>query len=474
MALAAFIAQFYRGSHRHRRFGADGGGNSFASRGTGRYLETVLTRLDLRGIPADELAGRLPRPAVTQDEPISVVRAIIADVRDRGDAALREYADRFDGGAPASFEVSDTDLAAAWRRLSPGLQSALESAHEGIDAFHRTQRRDRERHQHRGILVEGIQQPVDRAGLYVPGGRAAYPSTVLMTAVPARVAGVSDVVLCVAPGPGGTIADVTLGAAHLAGVDSVYAVGGAQAIAALAHGTESIPAVDVIAGPGNVYVATAKREVAGLVGVAAAFAGPSEIVVVADESVPTEFAAIDIIVQAEHGPGGLAWLITWDDAVADAVTASVGRLTDASPRRAEIESTLGAGGYAVVTDDADSAMVVANAIAPEHLQLMVADARSLVPQVRHAGAVFVGSLSPASVGDYLAGPSHVLPTNGTARFAGALTVADFCKDIHVITLDQAALDGVAEVVATLADAEGLTAHAESVRMRVTNANEERS
>ena len=428
----------------------------------------MLNRLDLTGVAPAELAGRLPRPVVDGDEPIDVVREIIASVRDRGDEALRELADRFDGGAPAAFRVSAAQMDAAWDRVDPALRDALQEAADSIEAFHRTQRHGPERHEHRGMVVEGIQQPVRRAGCYVPGGRASYPSTVLMTAVPARVAGVEQLCLCVPPASGGQVADVTLAAARIAGVDEVYAVGGAQAIAAMAYGTESIPAVDVIAGPGNVFVAIAKREVAGDVGVAAAFAGPSEIVVVADATAPVGYAAIDVVVQAEHGPGGLAWLITADQSVADNVTAEVARITEGSPRRDDIEATLAEGGYAVVVDDEDAAMIVANAIAPEHLQLMVADPRRLVPAVRNAGAVFLGPLSPASVGDYIAGPSHVLPTNGTARFAGALTVADFCKDIHVVTLDQGAIDNVANAVATIADAEGLAAHAESVRMRTSS------
>lgn len=428
----------------------------------------MLNRLDLTGVAPAELAGRLPRPVVDGEEPVDVVREIIGSVRGRGDAALRELADRFDGGAPPAFRVSTAQLDAAWRRVAPELRDALQEAAESIEAFHRTQRHAPERHEHRGMVVEGIQQPVRRAGCYVPGGRASYPSTVLMTAVPARVAGVDELCLCVPPAAGGEVADVTLAAARIAGVDEVYAVGGAQAIAAMAYGTESIPAVDVIAGPGNVFVAIAKREVAGDVGVAAAFAGPSEIVVVADATAPVDYAAIDVVVQAEHGPGGLAWLITADPSVADDITAEVSRITEASPRRDDIEATLAEGGYAVVVDDEAAAMIVANAIAPEHLQLMVNDPRRLVPSVRNAGAVFVGPLSPASVGDYIAGPSHVLPTNGTARFAGALTVADFCKDIHVVTLDQGAIDDVAAAVATIADAEGLAAHAESVRMRTSS------
>jgi histidinol dehydrogenase len=291
-----------------------------------------------------------------------------------------------------------------------------------------------------------------------------------MTAVPARVAGVEEVILCVPPGPNGRVADVTLAAAAVAGVDAVYAVGGAQAVAAMAYGTASIPAVDVIAGPGNVYVALAKREVAGHVGVPSAFAGPSEVVVVADSTVPPEFAAIDVVVQAEHGPGGLAWLITWDEAVAEAVEAEIDRIVEASPRRDDIKATLDSAGWSVLVDGPDEALAVADAIAPEHLQLMVAGAGDLSERVRNAGAVFCGQWSPASLGDYVAGPSHVLPTAGTARFAGALTVADFTRDIHLITADRSALLRLAPHVVALAGAEGLDAHAESVRLRVAKAD----
>ncbi len=429
------------------------------------YLEAVLHRLDLTGLPPAELTQHLPRPEIDGSGPTEAVREIIAAVREGGDAALQRLGEQFDGVVPPALRVDPGVLEAAWAGVGPALQDALALAHESIEAFHVTQRHPPGRHEHRGVVIESIQQPVARAGCYVPGGRTTYPSTVLMTAVPARVAGVEEVCLCVPPGPDGRIADVTLAAAHLAGVDEVYAAGGAQAIAALAYGTETIAAVDVVAGPGNVYVAIAKREVAGDVGVAAAFAGPSEIVVLADRTAPPTYAAIDLVVQAEHGPGGLAWLVTWDGQTLDAVCAEVDRLVEGSPRREDVLATFAEGGYAVLVDDDVAAMAVANAIAPEHLQLMVDDPRALVPAVRNAGAVFCGPLSPASVGDYVAGPSHVLPTNGTARFAGALTVADFCKDIHVITLDQTALDGVAGAVATLAEAEGLVAHAESVRLR---------
>jgi histidinol dehydrogenase len=243
-------------------------------------------------------------------------------------------------------------------------------------------------------------------------------------------------------------------------------VGGAQAVGALAFGTESIRPVDVIVGPGNVYVSVAKREVAGLVGVPSAFAGPSEVVVVADATAPTDAAAVDVVVQAEHGPAGLAWLVTWDEAVAEAVSAAVARLVAESPRRSEIESTLAEGGYAVVCDGPEQALAVANAIAPEHLELITQDPEALLPLVRSAGAVFCGPWAPASVGDYVAGPSHVLPTFGSARFASALRVDDFVKHIHVVDLDRDALVDVGPHVAALAEAEGLAAHALSVRLRV--------
>src|SRR5690606_2406935 len=292
-------------------------------------------------------------------------------------------------------------------------------------------------------------------------------STVLMTAVPAKVAGVGEVVLVTSPGPDGGVALGILAAAALAGVDEVYRVGGPAAIAALAYGSESIRPVDVIVGPGSARVAQAKREVAsrGLVGVPSAFAGPSEVVVVADGSTDPELAAIDVILQAEHGPDGLAWLVTWDEAVADAVTDAVARLVPASPRREHLEATLAEGGYAVVCDGPEQALAVANAIAPEHLELLVDDAEALLPLVHHAGAVFCGPFAPASVGDYIAGPNHVLPTFGSARFSGALRVDDFRTHVHVVSLGAAGLAEVGDHVVTLADYEGLPAHAASIRLR---------
>ena len=425
----------------------------------------LLTRLDLRGAGPD-VRDRLPRPDLGGAAPIEAVREILAEVKKRGDAALREYSERFDGVTLDRLTVDQADLDAALADTPPLLREALEAARASVLAYHRAQLREETTHEREGVSIRELRRPVDRAGVYVPGGRAPLMSTVLMTAIPARVAGVGEVVLCSPPGPDGRVAPGILAAAALAGVDEVHPVGGAQAVAALAYGTESIRAVDVIVGPGNVYVATAKREVGaeGVVGLPSAFAGPSEVVVVADDTTPPDAAAIDLVVQAEHGPDGLAWLITWSEAAADAISAAVDQLVAASPRKADLESTLDGGGYAVLVDGPEQAAAVFNAIAPEHLELMNDSPDELVPMVRNAGAVFCGVNAPASVGDYLAGPSHVLPTFGTARFSSALRVDDFLKWPHVISVENGALARIAPHVAAIAEAEGLPAHAESVRM----------
>jgi histidinol dehydrogenase len=433
-----------------------------------RRVTGVLNRLDLRGRPGS-LRALLPRPDVSGDEPVAAVRAILADVRTRGDAAVRELTERFDGVHLDDLAVPKDEWQQALTTLSPELVEALTQARDAIRAFHEAQLRPDHTYEREGITVRGRSVPVDRAGVYVPGGRGAYPSTVLMTAVPARVAGVPEVVLCVPPDrETGKVAPAVLAAALLAGVDEVYAIGGAQAIGAMAYGTETIGAVDVISGPGNIYVAIAKREVSGVVGIPSAFTGPSEIVVIADDTTPVDLAAIDVIVQAEHGPNGLAWLITWSADAADAIDDAIAKLVAASPRQADIESTFAEGGYAVIVDSPEQAMQVANLIAPEHLQLMNDEPEALAALVRHAGAVFLGPLAPASLGDYIAGPSHVLPTFGSARFGSALTTDDFVKQVHFVTVDRAGFDRVAGAVVTLAEAEGFDAHAESVRLRAAS------
>jgi histidinol dehydrogenase len=433
-------------------------------------MPDLLTRLDLRGIPGD-LRSLLPAPAAAPDGPVEAVRAILTKVREEGDAALREFTERFDQvriDERDDLRVPPSEVAAALEAIPPGLEAAYRAAAESIAAYHRTQIHPDTVHTHAGVVVRDRRQPVDRAGCYVPGGLAPLASTVLMTAVPARVAGVGQIVLCSPPGPDGRVATPILAAAAIAGVDEVYRVGGAQAIAAMAYGTESIAPVAVIVGPGNVYVAVAQRIVAqeGLVGVPSSFPGPSEVAVVADETTPVDFAAIDLVVQAEHGPNGWAWLITWSEAAAAQISAKVNELTAVSPRRASVTATLETGGYVVLVDGPAQAMEVVNHIATEHLELMTADPEALLPLVRSAGAVFCGPWAPASVGDYVAGPNHVLPTARTAHFASALRVDDFCKHLHVVSVDRAGLSGLAPYVIAMADAEGLAAHAESVRLRL--------
>ncbi len=423
----------------------------------------MLTRLDLRGFTGD-LASVLARPDPGGEEPLAAVREIIADVRARGDEALRDLTARFDGVELDDLRVGQGDLSSALAGLDPAFREALEFAKAQITAYHRTQLEEETRHEREGIVIRTMARPVDRAGCYVPGGRAVYPSTVLMTAIPAQVAGVSEIALCVPPGPDGAVPAATLAAAALCGLDEVYRVGGAQAIAAMAYGTKTIAPVDVIVGPGNVYVTLAKREVAGVVGIES-MAGPSELVVVADESAPPDYVAIDLMAQAEHGPHGAALLVTWSEQLAEAVEEAIARLLETSPRRGDIEATLGTGGQVVLVDGPEEAMAVSNVVAPEHLQLMNTDPVALVPLVRHAGAVFCGHFAPAPVGDYVAGVNHVLPTARTARFSSALRVANFQKHVHVVGLDETALARVAPYVAAFAEVEGLDAHARSVRIR---------
>jgi histidinol dehydrogenase len=425
----------------------------------------VLKTLDLRGtspgVPAD-----LPRPDQAGGDSVAVVRDVLAAVRARGDEALRELTRRFDGIELGELRVPVSEVAAAPGRVDAELAASLRCAAGVIEAFHRRGRAEPRTFVEDGIEIAELLLPVERVGVYAPGGRATYPSSVLMTAIPARVAGVDSIACCAPPGPDGSVPATILAAAAIAGVDEVYRIGGAQAIAALAYGTESIPRVDVVVGPGSRWVSIAEREVRGTVGVPAAFAGPSEVVVVADGSAPVEWAAIDVIVQAEHGPDGFAWLVTWSADVAAAVTEAVERLVAASPRRDATRTALESGGYAVLVDGPEHAMAVVNAIAPEHLELMVEDAGRLVALVRHAGAVFLGPFAPASFGDYLAGPSHVLPTFGTARFSSVLGTEDFLRRSHAIRFSEGAARRVADDVATIADAEGLPAHAESARLRV--------
>jgi histidinol dehydrogenase len=436
----------------------------------------MLRRVDLRGLvdasggaSADRaLLARLPRPQVDSAQPAEVVGAICDEVRDRGDAAVRDITRRVDGCRLDDLVVGEAERKAALGNLDPDLRSALELAADRVRAFHASQMPRPHAWTEGGVRVDALPRPVDRAGAYAPGGAIPLISTVLMTVLPAKAAGVAEVVVATAPDAEGRAAAGILAAAELCGVSQVV-VGNAPAlVAAMAYGTESVPQVDVIVGPGGTYTAQAKREVAarGLVGVPASFAGPSEVAVLCDGSVSVELAALDLAVQVEHGPDGLAWLICWSEEVAAAVEAEVIRVCETAGRSDVIRDNLTRNAFTALVDGPREAIAVANAVAPEHLELMVEDAQSLLDEVRHAGTVFCGPWSPASVGDYVAGPSHVLPTFGSARYGEALGVNDFLRTIHAVTVEPGALDQLGPAVATLARAEGLDVHARSVERRM--------
>ena len=431
----------------------------------------MFKRIDLKEKNIGAISSALSAASPENADVEETVLAVINDVKSRGDDALCHYAEKFDGFIPENFLISDDEIDEAFKNCEAGLIDAMERAAGRVREFHKTQLHSSRSFNEGNLEVQTVYRPVNRAGCYVPGGRASYPSTVLMTVIPAVVAGVSDVVICTPPGEDGKISPAVLVAARMSGVSSVYAIGGAQAISAMAYGTESIPAVDVIVGPGNIYVATAQRMVSQDVGIAAAFAGPSEIVVIADETANPKFAAIDLIVQAEHGPDGQSWLISPDEKTLKTTLQEVEVLVDKSKRRQEIMSTFDEGGFAVLVKDLSQAFDVANTIAPEHLQLMIESPENYLSLIQNAGAVFMGNMAPASVGDYYAGPSHVLPTDGSARFASALTINDFIKDIHIISMGADALKEAADAIIKIADAEGLDAHAESIRLRIEELND---
>lgn len=427
----------------------------------------MLPILDLRRDP-DAFAAFLTREDDDVAAATEATRAIIAAVRAEGDAALRRYTAEFDGVTLDALEVPRAALEAAWTAQSAEVQTALRDASARITRYHEAQRPRAIEHREPGVRITERAVPVARAGLYVPGGRAAYPSTVLMTAIPAAVAGVATRVLCVPPGPDGAVPAVTLAAAYLAGVEQVVAVGGAQAIAAMAYGTASVPACDVIVGPGNRYVALAKREVSGIVHVES-MAGPSEVAIVCDASADPDFVALDLCAQAEHGPGGTVVVVTWDADVAGAVQDALDRTVQRATRRDNIAATLDAGGVLVIVPDVEAALEVVDTLAPEHLEVMCTAADLFAERVHNAGAIFVGKDAPAALGDYAVGTNHVLPTGRAARYASALRVDDFLKHIHIVSVDSNGLASLAPTVTALAEAEGLTAHADSVRARLDKA-----
>ncbi|MDE3010685.1 MAG: histidinol dehydrogenase [Pseudomonadota bacterium] len=396
------------------------------------------------------------------------VADIVADVRVRGDEALLEYTRRFDRltvARAADLELPRPVLEQALAGLPAEQADALRAAAERIRVFHQRQKAESWTYTEADGTVLGQRvTPLDRAGLYVPGGKAAYPSSVLMNAIPAKVAGVGELIMVV-PTPDGVRNELVLAAAALAGVDRVFTIGGAQAIAALAHGTATVPAVDKITGPGNAWVAAAKRRVFGTVGIDMV-AGPSEILVISDGSTPADWVAMDLFSQAEHDEIAQAILLSPDAAFLDAVEHAIGRLLADMPRADVIRASLSGRGALIRTRDLAEACEIANRVAPEHLELSVRDPETWVPLLRHAGAIFMGPYSSESLGDYCAGPNHVLPTGRTARFASPLGVYDFQKRTSLIQVSAAGARALGRVAAVLAHGEGLTAHARAAELRL--------
>lgn len=411
--------------------------------------------------------------SVSDDSVNQRVLDIIAAVRSRGDAAVVEFTQRFDGLQAASMAdliLPRERLELALTRITVAQREALEVAAERVRSYHEKQKQGSWRYTEADGTVLGQQvTPLDRAGLYVPGGKASYPSSVLMNAIPAKVAGVSEVVMVV-PTPRGEINEIVLAAACIAGVDRVFTIGGAQAVAALAYGTESVPRVDKIVGPGNIYVATAKRHVFGQVGIDM-IAGPSEILVVCDGQTDPDWIAMDLFSQAEHDEDAQSILVSPDAAFLDRVADSIARLLPTMERAEIIRTSLEGRGALIQVADQAQACAVANRIAPEHLELSVADPESWLPEIRHAGAIFMGRYTAEALGDYCAGPNHVLPTSGTARFSSPLGVYDFQKRSSIINCSAEGASVLGRTASVLARGESLTAHARSAEYRILDEKE---
>lgn len=427
-----------------------------------------VRRLSTREAGFEASLERLLAFEAAQDGAVEqAVASILSAVRLEGDAALLRLTRQLDRWNPASADdlrVSPQVAGSALGRIQPVEAEALRLAASRIRAFHERQHLESWQVDNGDGTILGQQvTPLDRAGLYVPGGKAAYPSSVLMNAIAAKVAGVGELVMVV-PTPDGLLNDHVLAAASLAGVDRIFRVGGAQAVGALAFGTETVPAVDKIVGPGNAYVATAKRQVFGRVGIDMV-AGPSEILVIADASAKPEWVAMDLFSQAEHDEVAQAILLTPDASLADRVAAAIGRTLPTMPRRDIIAASLASRGALIVVKDLDEACAVANRIAPEHLELAVADPEALLPKLRHAGAIFLGHYASESLGDYCAGPNHVLPTSRSARFSSPLGVYDFQKRTSLIRVSPDAAGRLGKTASALARAEGLEAHARSAELR---------
>lgn len=406
--------------------------------------------------------------SVSDDTVNGRVLEIISEVRKRGDAAVVEYTQKFDRVSAKSMVELTFDkerIQQSLARINPEQRKALELAAERVRLYHEHQKQESWRYTEADGTVLGQKiTPLDRVGLYVPGGKASYPSSVIMNAIPAKVAGVPEVVMVV-PTPDNEVNDIVLAAAAVAGVDRVFAIGGAQAVAALAYGTETVPPVDKIVGPGNIYVATAKRHVFGKVGIDM-IAGPSEILVVCDGGTDPDWIAMDLFSQAEHDEDAQAILISQDKAFIDQVEASINKLLPTMERSEIIRTSLEARGALIHVDSKEQALEVANIIAPEHLELSVADPEEWLPEIRHAGAIFMGRYTAESIGDYCAGPNHVLPTSGTARYSSPLGVYDFQKRSSIIFCSEQGAAELGKTASVLARGESLTAHARSAEYRM--------
>lgn len=406
--------------------------------------------------------------AVSDEKVNQIVNEILQRVRAEGDSAVVEYTNRFDGTSVESIEqleMSAERLQLALDGLPEDQRNALETAAQRVRSYHERQKGGSWQYtEDDGTMLGQKVTPMDRVGLYVPGGKAAYPSSVLMNAMPAKVAGVEEIIMVV-PTPGGVVNELVLAAACLAGVDRVFCVGGAQAVAALAYGTETIPKVDKIVGPGNIFVATAKRAVFGAVGIDM-IAGPSEILVVCDGKTDPDWVAMDLFSQAEHDEDAQPILVTPDADFIDAVEKSINKLLPTMERREIIETSLRLRAALIKVEDIDEAIEVSNRIAPEHLELSVEDPESLLPKIRHAGAIFMGRYTAEALGDYCAGPNHVLPTSGTARFSSPLGVYDFQKRSSLIMFSEEGASEMGKVASVLARGESLTAHARSAEYRI--------
>ncbi|MGB3574449.1 MAG: histidinol dehydrogenase [Phormidesmis sp.] len=430
----------------------------------------IITQLEDAKAELKRICDRTHDEQVTEKE--STVREIIDAVRQKGDEALVYYTEKFDRQklTPETLRVDGARLDAAYQQVSQGLLKAIRKACANIEAFHR-QRVPTSwvTFEENGVVLGKRYTPVEKAGIYVPGGRASYPSTVMMNAIPARVAGVSRIVMMTPVGEKGALSPAVLVAAQEAGISEIYQVGGAQAIAALAYGTETIPSVDVITGPGNIYVTLAKKQVYGTVGIDS-LAGPSEVLVIADSSANPVHVAADLLAQAEHDPMAAAVLITTDRAIALSVALEVERQLSNHPRQTLTEKAIAHYGVAIVVDTLEIAAELSDIFAPEHLELEVEDPWDLLSHIHQAGAIFLGHDTPEAVGDYLAGPNHTLPTSGAARYASPLSTETFMKHSSLVQYTRSALADVAIDIDVLTRAEGLPSHGDSVRLRVEDSS----